>query len=307
MATALSPLSTERVLKASSFIILCLISDHLFFGRASADEITTSTSGVTFGRSSREPKYNVEFHSAKSPFHPDEGQESIMMSNKDGKNYMCFLPIVEETKPVKPITQQNSSGIIVETNQRIKLKTPDELLDVLKDKCLYRHEGWWSYELCHLKHLRQLHLEDDKAVQEFYLGMFDSEATAAFNQNHSDDSLLKDPRSKDASQRYHAHQYTNGTVCDLTDRARQTEVRFVCSENTVVISSIKEISTCKYVVTVQYPLLCKHPMFQQEKPLLHTTHCNEMPGDDKDPSVAEDRVRDTRIAVITDNSDGYAT
>lgn len=38
-------------------------------------------------------------------------------------------------------------------------------------------------------------------VQEFVLGVYDEEATAAFNQNLSDISTLKDPRSKDASQR----------------------------------------------------------------------------------------------------------
>ena len=38
-------------------------------------------------------------------------------------------------------------------------------------------------------------------VQEFVLGVYDDEATAAFNQNLSDTSLLKDPRSKDAYQR----------------------------------------------------------------------------------------------------------
>ncbi|KAJ6846201.1 protein OS-9-like protein [Iris pallida] len=290
MATATrrgrSTLSTERVTKVASFIVLLFL-----FHRSLADEIIASTSGLTFGQSSRDPNYNVEFHSAKSPFHPDEGQDSTMMSNKEGKNFMCFLPIVEETKPVKQISQQNSSSIIVETDRKTKLKTPDELLDVLKDKCLYRHEGWWSYEFCHLKHLRQLHLEDDKAVQEFYLGMFDSEATTAFNQNHSDDSLLKDPRSKHASQRYHAHKYTNGTVCDLTNHPRETEVRFVCSETTVVISSIKEISTCKYVVRVQYPLLCEHPMFQQEKAMSHTIHCNEMLGDNN-----------LRLSVVEDES-----
>lgn len=37
------------------------------------------------------------------------------------------------------------------------------------------------------------------------------------------------------------------------------QVRFVCSEPTVLISSIKEISSCKYVVTVQSPMLCKNP------------------------------------------------
>lgn len=39
-------------------------------------------------------------------------------------------------------------------------------------------------------------------VQEFILGVYDAEATAAFNQNLSDISTQKDPRSKDASQRF---------------------------------------------------------------------------------------------------------
>jgi hypothetical protein len=39
-------------------------------------------------------------------------------------------------------------------------------------------------------------------VQEFVLGQYDAEATAAFNQNISEISTLEDPRSKDASQRY---------------------------------------------------------------------------------------------------------
>lgn len=41
-----------------------------------------------------------------------------------------------------------------------------------------------------------------QVVQEFILGIYDAEATAAVNQNLSDISRLKDPRSKDAYQRY---------------------------------------------------------------------------------------------------------
>ncbi|GFY80806.1 ER lectin-like protein [Actinidia rufa] len=96
-------------------------------------------------------------------------------------------------------------------------------------------------------------------VQEFVLGDYDAKFTAAYNQNPANVSTLKDPRSKDASQRYHAHQYTNGTMCDLTNRPRETEVRFVCSESRTMISSITELSTCKYALTVQCPMLCKHP------------------------------------------------
>lgn len=241
------------------------------------------------------------------------------MTNNDGQNYMCYLPIVEEPKPARTITQQNSSGVIVEAERKVKLKTPDELIDVFDD-CIHRHESWWTYEFCHKKHLRQLHLEADqdprkqegsasdrreKIVQEFVLGVFDPEATAAFNENHSDLSKLKDPRSRDASQRYHAHQYTNGTVCDLTNQSRETEVRFVCSETAIMISSVKEIATCKYVVTIQCPMLCKHPMFQQERPLRHTIHCNEMA---KEPSVEETLFsKGTQVTLITDDSDRYAT
>ncbi|ONK70391.1 uncharacterized protein A4U43_C05F33230 [Asparagus officinalis] len=267
-------LSLQRLLRSLSFLILFSPSLQR---SALADDIFTSTSGASLGRSSREPKYKIEFHSAKSPFHPDDGQEAITMSKKDGQKYVCFLPSVEQTKTVKTFTQQNSSSIILETDRRIKLKTPDELLYVLKDKCFYRHEGWWSYEFCHLKHLRQLHLEDDKAVQEFYLGLFDSEATTAFNQNHSDTAMLKDPRSKDASQRYHAHQYTNGTICDLTNQPRETEVTNLL-------------------------------MFQQERPTWHVIHCNEIAGDNvKDSSSSDTEGRGTQISVVMDESDRYAT
>lgn len=39
------------------------------------------------------------------------------------------------------------------------------------------------------------------------MGEFNSEATAAYHQNLSDISALKDPRSKDASQRYEFQRY----------------------------------------------------------------------------------------------------
>ncbi|PKA56579.1 hypothetical protein AXF42_Ash015352 [Apostasia shenzhenica] len=240
-------LRSDRLLslkRASSFssILICLY----LLSSVSADEIfATAPAGVAFGRSSREPKYKIEYYPVESPFHPDNEQESLVMTNKDGQHYICFLPIVEETRPLKPIVQTNSTSIVLETDRRIKSKTPDELIEVIKVKCLYRHEGWWSYEFCHQKHVRQLHLEDDKAIQEFVMGVFDPEATAEFNQKQSDASLLKDPRSKDAAQR----------------------------------------------------------MFQQEKPMWHTIHCNEMP----DGASWENHPGGTQITVIADHSDHYAT
>ncbi|KAJ6958361.1 protein OS-9-like isoform X1 [Populus alba x Populus x berolinensis] len=216
----------------------------------------------------------------------DDDQDSIVIPNKNGENYLCFLPKVEKAKSEKPITQLNISSMIVETEERVKLKTPDELLEVLKGSCLVRQEGWWSYELCYQNKIRQFHVEDEKekAVQEFILGVYDEEATAAFNQNLSDISTLKDPRSKDASQSIQM-------ICDLTNEPRETEVRFVCSGPGAMISSIIELSTCKYALTVQSPMLCKHPLFQEERPVWHTINCNLLPKDYKEAKQDEVETR----------------
>lgn len=277
-----------------------LLSIHLFNVVVSSDQIFPAHTGGSFSRSSREPKYGIEFHTLDSPFHPDDDQESVVMPGKDGQKFLCFLPKVEKIKTEKPISQQNTSSVIVGTEKRLKPKTPDELLEVLKDRCFIRQEGWWSYEFCYQKKLRQIHLEDDKVVQEFVLGVYDDEATAAYNQNLSDISTLKDPRSKDASQRYHAHQYTNGTKCDLTNQPRETEVRYVCSEPRAMISSITELSTCKYALTVQGPMLCKHPLFQEERPVWHNIDCNPLPKDYTEPKVEEDSFQSEKIAMVTD-------
>lgn len=257
------------------FLAAVLFCDVVF-----SDPIIPAHTGTNFGRSSREPKFKIEFRSEDSPYHPDDDQESIVMPNKNGEKFLCFLPKVEKSKSGKLVSPQNISSMIVESETRMKLKTPDELLEVLKDLCFIRQEGWWSYEFCYLNKLRQIHLEDEKLVQEFILGVYDAEATEAYNQNFSDISKLKDPRSKDASQRYHAHIFRNGTICDLTNEPRETEVRFVCSESRAMISSITELSTCKYALTFQCPMLCKHPLFLEERPVSHTIHCNALPKEE---------------------------
>ncbi|KAM3270127.1 protein OS-9 [Capsicum chacoense] len=286
-------------------VVFVSINNVFLYDVVSSSQIISVHAGTSFSQSSKEPKYKVEFHSEDAPFQPDDDQETILMPNKNGEKFLCYLPKVDKPKIGKSVTP-NISSLVVDTEKRIKLKTPDELLEVLKDRCLTRLEGWWSYEFCYENKLRQVHLEDEKPVQEFVLGYYDAEATAAYHQSHSDNSVLKDPRSKDASQRYHAHIYTNGTVCDLTNEPRQTEVRFVCSEPRALISSITELSTCKYALTVHCPTLCKHPLFQEERPVWHTINCNKLPKDYRE-TKAEENFDDEKIAMVTDSEDQPST
>lgn len=68
----------------------------------------------------------------------DDDQESLVMPHKSGESFLCFLPKVEKAKSAKAVPQLNTSSMIVESEKRIKLKTPDELLEVLKDQCVVR-------------------------------------------------------------------------------------------------------------------------------------------------------------------------
>lgn len=68
----------------------------------------------------------------------DDDQESVFMPKKNGKNYLCYLPKVEKSKSEKPAIQPNMTSMIMESEKRVKLKTPDELLEALKEQCFVR-------------------------------------------------------------------------------------------------------------------------------------------------------------------------
>jgi len=60
----------------------------------------------------------------------------------------------------------------------------------------------------------------------------------------------------------------------MADVERETEVRFFCGqEKGNFIESAREPETCKYVLTFNTPLLCKHPQFEQEEDRLGEIHC----------------------------------
>ncbi|ESQ50093.1 hypothetical protein EUTSA_v10002066mg [Eutrema salsugineum] len=244
-------MSITRIL-LSLVIVSLFSSSHLL-----ADQIFPAHLVGTFSRNNREPKYTIQFLPQDAPYHPGDNLETMVMIDKQRRKFLCFLPKEEEPMSGWSSTQQNVSTVMMETDKQLKLKTPDELLQPLNEKCLIRQEGWWSYEFCHQGSVRQLHIEDGtKILQEFSLGTYDPEATAAFNQNVSDASTMKE--------RYHSHIYTNGTTCDLTGTPREVEVRFVCAETRAMVTSITELSTCKYALTVQCPTLCKHPHKQRQ-------------------------------------------
>eukprot|EP00850_Spirogloea_muscicola_P024951 SM001836S03751 [mRNA] locus=s1836:198:1738:- [translate_table: standard] len=157
-----------------------------------------------------------------------------------------------------------------------------------------QEEGWWTYELCYKKHLRQYHAENGQVMQEFMLGLYDDTLTAALHHQTPDTFLQKDLSLHSAAQRYHAHVFVNGTQCDLTSKLRSTEVRFFCEEAANprfahYVAAIKEAPTCCYTLDFHTSLLCKHRLYRKQVQPVNTIHCYLLEAPDSGPPASEDR------------------
>eukprot|EP00270_Netrium_digitus_P020551 TRINITY_DN8509_c0_g1_i1.p1 TRINITY_DN8509_c0_g1~~TRINITY_DN8509_c0_g1_i1.p1 ORF type:complete len:385 (+),score=106.02 TRINITY_DN8509_c0_g1_i1:274-1428(+) len=265
-----------------------------FAASARSERIFSARAGpITFPQNVHDSKFLVAYRpppeDGSIPV-AEPGKESVVMTDSEGQKFLCILPHVADgaaeggrnTSTAEGSgTAAGGGGAMAEPPVR---KTPEELLGALRElPCFYRMEGWWTYELCFKKWMRQYHTENDKIVAEFYLGRWDAEKTADLhsgsqNADSSDTFMQKDPRSLSAAQRYHAHVYTDGTPCDLTNEKRQTEVRYVCSEDgNNYIASIKEAPTCHYQVIIHTTVLCSHPLFKKQTEPMHYINCHAFP------------------------------
>ena len=73
---------------------------------------------------------------------------SVVMTKKGGKKYRCYLPEAEQEGETVP------DGGPLEPAQSVAT-----YLLPIKGTCFYRLEGWWTYEFCFLKSVRQFHQE----------------------------------------------------------------------------------------------------------------------------------------------------
>jgi len=166
-----------------------------------------------------------------------------------------------------------------------------QLLAPIQGQCFQRVEGWWTYELCVGKHLRQFHQYKDGRTTEYILGEFDHQANRKLHEEA--DVLVTD---RHTSRPYYLQKYSDGTPCDLrSNHRRSAEVHFLCNPQATVsihtatdaagspvtlpttLLSITESPTCYYVVKVQSPLLCPHSFFNEQESrtrgVLARLHC----------------------------------
>ncbi|KRX64431.1 Protein OS-9, partial [Trichinella sp. T6] len=185
----------------------------------------------------------------------DVNKKSLIVTSKHGVEFFCTVPKVD----FDIIRRRHAESKLHLGN--VTTKSITDALEILKNTCLGKTVGWWTYEFCYGKYVRQYHTEDGKVVQPtLMLGMFDTKQNV-----------------------YHSQIFTNGTICDLNNEFRQSEIRFFCDFdfNGAYLYSVDEPVSCQYVFNVHISTLCQLPAFvpPESKPETLRISCQPIVGE----------------------------
>eukprot|EP00966_Prymnesium_polylepis_P151573 3502271-Prymnesium_polylepis.1 len=98
------------------------------------------------------PKYSVQLLTGALPPARRPGkQNSIVMTKTDGRKFRCYLPSSKNATEAKDESDAAPAPHV------------GTYLQPLMGNCFYRLEGWWTYEFCFPKSIRQFHQEKVKS------------------------------------------------------------------------------------------------------------------------------------------------
>ncbi|CAL8299971.1 unnamed protein product [Merluccius merluccius] len=203
-------------------------------------------------------------------------EDFVIMTTTEKERYKCLLPSLS---PGDGDDDKEYAG-----------PTPGLLLEPLfkQSSCSYRIESYWTYEVCHGKHVRQYHEEKETgqkiSIQEYFLGIMTETGELAQNCFScvavAGDDQVPTRNIEGQFTPYYPVGMGNGTPCVLKqNQARATSVLYVCHpEAKHEILSIAEVTTCEYEVVILTPLLCGHPKFRFKSSPVNAILCQALSG-----------------------------
>uniref|UniRef100_A0A3Q0SS38 Endoplasmic reticulum lectin n=1 Tax=Amphilophus citrinellus TaxID=61819 RepID=A0A3Q0SS38_AMPCI len=192
---------------------------------------------------------------------PYSEEDFVIMTTTEKEKYKCLLPSLTTGEE--------------DDDKEYGGPEPGELLEPLfkRSSCSYRIESYWTYEVCHGKHVRQYHEEKETSqkisVQEYFLGNMVQKSHSVPTKN-IEGQLTP----------YFSVEMGNGTPCLLKQNyPRSTSVLYVCHpEAKHEILSVAEVTTCEYEVVVLTPLLCAHPKYRFKSSPVNAIFCQALAG-----------------------------
>ncbi|KAE9360469.1 hypothetical protein PR003_g183 [Phytophthora rubi] len=115
----------------------------------------------------------------------------------------------------------------------------------LEGNCVFAAAGWWTYEICYKKEVRQFHEEaDGSRPSDWSMGVY-----------------VPDSQEKDAAYvgTDVVQHFAGGQHCDENGELRSTKVVYSCCKSRpkeVSVEKVDEPALCTYAITVCVPSLC---------------------------------------------------
>ncbi|KAI9330342.1 hypothetical protein DFJ73DRAFT_858769 [Zopfochytrium polystomum] len=204
---------------------------------------------------------------------PDFEEEESITLPLNGRKFKCFLPKKSQQESTESALarEEQAAAAKLESDQKI-LAAAISILELLrKQDCIYSVQGWWTYELCYGKYLRQFHPrtpEEERKFpekkQDYIMGYHPSASSKTSPASTSPGPLtsqLVEFEIDGQSANYLSQVWDNGTPCEVgSSGPRSTEVRFYCA-GFEALAQVREVGSCRYVLVVNTPKLCALPSF----------------------------------------------
>ncbi|KAG0165783.1 Protein OS-9 [Apophysomyces sp. BC1015] len=230
-----------------------------------------------------------------------QDENSVVMMSAQGQPFLCVIPQVDnEAEKAK---HQHSHPVSEEDIQR-SIERGLQLLEPLGKSCLYYHShAYWTYEYCHMKHVRQFYIDQNtqgesasaqSRAPSFYLGMYLEPKKVEGKSEQTDVSQkLEKPTTSlrhVGDKRYLVQRWTGGTNCDLTDKPRSVEIQAHDR-----ISQFHEVTICQYQIIISTPRLCEEMVLaSQTKSDAHTIECDPIVPENLISNGMDDKVEHVR-------------
>lgn len=265
--------SPSSSLKRSSvmplFVILSLLLHILLLSAAHSQQTSTYIIGQVAQRDTNRPVYQLHLPPPPSthPLIPEplyRNVTTMTLTTPRNQRMRCVVPLPDPISMSRPVTDNPFDDI-------------DELLSVYKGTCFFHKESWWTYEFCYGKHIVQKHVvvkehktSPHEAEEQYVLGVYDRHVDLQRRLNVSKVS------TPDAA---FTQLYTNGTVCDITNKPRQTIVKYLCSLDAVqlggtskktsqstlnILNVVREVASCTYEIHFINAAICQHATYREK-------------------------------------------
>lgn len=146
----------------------------------------------------------------------------MLMTTATKDKYLCTIPDVSFVPP-HLLAQSFSNEAEQSRPSDVVVKEAMQYLQYLKGTCMYTMHGFWTYEYCHLSHLRHFHQDKPTPANpqpnflEFIMGKF--------NENTFKYAQLSESLSNWNGGRYISIRIGDGTTCDITGKPRESVVK----------------------------------------------------------------------------------